>query len=186
VDGPIKEMYHCQWGVYWVSSNNGHRGMEFYSADIKMLMSEWNTLQRVIDESFLKSNLPYVIRRSSSGALSRMISLTWSCISQSTRQIMREMIRRTVPIRRIIDIDVSLSGVSRYGIGPEVREIFLDPVRFYSLRLPIFPLRPFNARDVSTDAFQIHFYYMSGAGVMIHVGPTVVMVAARAGWWTIK
>jgi hypothetical protein len=44
VDGPIKEMYRYQWGVYWVSSNKRQWEMEFDSADIEMLMSEWNTL----------------------------------------------------------------------------------------------------------------------------------------------
>jgi hypothetical protein len=44
VDGPIKEIYRYQWGVYWVSSNKRYWGMEFYSADIEMLMSDWNTL----------------------------------------------------------------------------------------------------------------------------------------------
>jgi hypothetical protein len=46
VDGPIKEMYCCQWGVYWVSSNECHWGMEFYSADIEMRMFGWNTLHQ--------------------------------------------------------------------------------------------------------------------------------------------
>jgi hypothetical protein len=46
VDGRIKEMYRYQWGVYWVSSNKRHWGMEFYSADIEMLMSGWNTLYK--------------------------------------------------------------------------------------------------------------------------------------------
>jgi hypothetical protein len=44
VDGPIKEIYRYQWAVYWVSSNKRHWGMKFYSADIQMLNSGWNTL----------------------------------------------------------------------------------------------------------------------------------------------
>jgi hypothetical protein len=44
VDGPIQEIYHCQRGVYWLSSNRRHWGMEFYSVDIEMPMSGWNTL----------------------------------------------------------------------------------------------------------------------------------------------
>jgi hypothetical protein len=37
-------MYRYQWGVYWVSSNKCHWGMEWYSADIEILISGWNTL----------------------------------------------------------------------------------------------------------------------------------------------
>jgi hypothetical protein len=44
VDEPIKELYRYQWGVYWVSSNKCPWGMEFYPADIEMLMAGWNTL----------------------------------------------------------------------------------------------------------------------------------------------
>jgi hypothetical protein len=44
VDGPIKEMYRYQLGVYWVNSNKRYWGMEFYPADIEMLVSGWNTL----------------------------------------------------------------------------------------------------------------------------------------------
>jgi hypothetical protein len=44
VNGPITEMCQCQWEVYWISSNKRRWGMEFYSADIEMLMSGWNTL----------------------------------------------------------------------------------------------------------------------------------------------
>jgi hypothetical protein len=44
VDGPMKEMYRYRWGIYWVSSNKRHWGMQFYSADIEMFMSGWNTL----------------------------------------------------------------------------------------------------------------------------------------------
>jgi hypothetical protein len=60
----------------------------------------------------------------------------------------------------------------------------LAPLRLRSFWLPIFPLRLFNAWDVPRDVFQMPFYCMSGVGLTIHVGPTVVMMT-RVGSWKI-
>jgi hypothetical protein len=79
VDGPIKEMCRYQWGVYWVSWNRCHWGMEFYSADIEMLMSGWNTPHLPFSHSFTCNSY---IKQCSAQQLRRYDIILYKCKRQ--------------------------------------------------------------------------------------------------------